>query len=304
MRWILIVLAVVLLVGLAGCASDAGDGVGVELDDDGTDDEAEGDAATDDEPADDGAPDTDGAADDANGTDGDDDATAADGDDVETDDVDDTDGTDDATDDSRDDADDADETDDADDADADTTDEPDEADDADETDDADDADADTTDEPDDADDGTDIDDGDETDDSDTTDADDAETDDATADQQRVAHSLEVSEMNVANVSPEEEYINLENTGDCVLRLGDWQIRDREDGGQVARGLEPFVFPSDYVLDPGQSVTIWTGDGEDTETNLYWGYGVNMWNASGDVIIVMDPDGEHVVEHEYDDQMDD
>lgn len=115
------------------------------------------------------------------------------------------------------------------------------------------------------------------------------------------NAIQVAELNVEGVSPDEEYIVLENTGDEQLDLGNWEIRDRDDGGQVAGGMSPFVFPADFELGAGDTVTIWTGDGENTDSDLYWGYGVNMWSADGDVIILKNADGDRVLEHPYGDQ---
>ncbi len=134
----------------------------------------------------------------------------------------------------------------------------------------------------------------------TDDVDDAD-DPPPADETDATESIEVAELSVAGVSPDEEYIVLENTGDESIDLGEWEIRDREDGGQVAAGMDPFEFPASFELGPDEQVTIWTGEGENTDTDLYWDYGVNMWRADGDVIILINPDGDHVLEYAYGDQ---
>ncbi len=74
-----------------------------------------------------------------------------------------------------------------------------------------------------------------------------------------------------------------------------------DGGQVDRGLSPVRFPSGFVLQSGDRVTIWTGEGTNTNTDLYWGYGVNMWNQERNTVIVNDETGETVLEEPYPDQ---
>ncbi|SER28128.1 outer membrane protein assembly factor BamB family protein [Natrinema salaciae] len=118
-----------------------------------------------------------------------------------------------------------------------------------------------------------------------------------------ADDLAVAGLAVSNVSVDEEHVVLANNGSSELDLGDWMIRDRESGGQVARGLDPFAFPTDYTLEPNATVTVWTGDGTNSETDLYWGYSVHVWNAEGDVVILETPGGERVLEHAYGDQAD-
>lgn len=55
----------------------------------------------------------------------------------------------------------------------------------------------------------------------------------------------------------------------------------------------YEFP-DRVFQTGQTLTLHTGEGTDTETDLYWGAsGSAIWNNNGDTVKVLDPQG-HVV----------
>lgn len=63
-------------------------------------------------------------------------------------------------------------------------------------------------------------------------------------------SIDVAELNVANVPPDEEYIVLENADDADIDLSGWTVRDREDDGRVANGWDPFEFPDGFTLDAG------------------------------------------------------
>lgn len=101
------------------------------------------------------------------------------------------------------------------------------------------------------------------------------TEDAIDDSQSVGDALDVVDMNVADVSPDEEYIVLENTADGPVDLSRFELRDRE-GGQVDGGLSPFSFPSEFILESGETVKITTGEGDPTDNVLYWGYNVNIW----------------------------
>ena len=54
----------------------------------------------------------------------------------------------------------------------------------------------------------------------------------------------------------DEYIIFENTGDTSLDLADWTVQD-ESGATYA-------FPDGSVLDSGETVTLRTGGGDDTQ----------------------------------------
>jgi competence protein ComEC len=88
----------------------------------------------------------------------------------------------------------------------------------------------------------------------------------------------------------DEYVVFENTGDDPLDLSGWTVKD--EVGQT------YTFPDGTTLDPGATVTLHTGSGTDTETDLYWGSGSPIWNNGGDTVIVRTPDGTIVVENSY------
>jgi len=116
-----------------------------------------------------------------------------------------------------------------------------------------------------------------------------------------SYSFNVTGMNVLGDDPDEEYITLNNTEESAVDMTDWTLRDREDGGRVGTNLDPFVFPDGFTLDAGEEVTIWSGEGENDDANLYWNTDVNIWNQTGDTIILRTADGETVLEHDYPDQ---
>jgi len=51
----------------------------------------------------------------------------------------------------------------------------------------------------------------------------------------------------------------------------------------------FTFPS-IILDPGETVTIYSGSGVNTYTKLYWGSSKAIWNNNGDTIFLYDANG--------------
>nr|WP_241966872.1 lamin tail domain-containing protein [Haloplanus aerogenes] len=88
----------------------------------------------------------------------------------------------------------------------------------------------------------------------------------------------------------DEYIILENTGDTAVDLSGWTLAD-------AAG-HTYTFPDGVTLPAGGQVTIHTGSGIDTDTDLYWGQGSAVWNNGGDTVTVRTADGTIVLEEEY------
>lgn len=89
---------------------------------------------------------------------------------------------------------------------------------------------------------------------------------------------------------EDEYVTFRNTGDEALDLSGW-IVENDDG-------QRFVFPDGFTLDAGQNVTVHSGRGSDTETDVYWGATSEVWDDDGDTILVRTADGREVLRESY------
>ena len=59
----------------------------------------------------------------------------------------------------------------------------------------------------------------------------------------------------------------------------------------------YYFP-DRVFQTGQSFTLHTGSGADSQSDLYWGNGAAIWNNDGDTVKVLDPQGYVVASKGY------
>ena len=88
----------------------------------------------------------------------------------------------------------------------------------------------------------------------------------------------------------DEYIVFENTGDEPLDLSGWTVSDEVD--------HTYTFADGVSVDPGAQITLYTGSGSDTTTDVYWGSGSPIWNNGGDTVIVEDADGTIVLEESY------
>lgn len=86
-----------------------------------------------------------------------------------------------------------------------------------------------------------------------------------------------------------EYIRISRQG-STLDLSGWTISD--DSGH------DYSVPNGVSISDGETITLYTGSGHDSETSLYWGSSSAIWNNNGDVIYIEDESGDTVVEYEY------
>lgn len=78
-----------------------------------------------------------------------------------------------------------------------------------------------------------------------------------------------------------EWIRIKNTGTSKKSLNGWTIRDKSN----------HVYRFDgFTLRPGKSVTLHTGSGNDTGSNLYWEQDNYVWNNDGDTARLRDSHG--------------
>ncbi|WP_336329495.1 lamin tail domain-containing protein [Haloarcula sp. CGMCC 1.2071] len=88
----------------------------------------------------------------------------------------------------------------------------------------------------------------------------------------------------------DEYVVFRNAGAEPLEMGGWMVADEAD--------HTYTVPDGFTLEPGDTVTLHTGSGTDTDTDLYWGSGRPIWNNGGDTVTVTDADNETVLERSY------
>ncbi|WP_206662558.1 DUF4350 domain-containing protein [Halorubrum sp. BOL3-1] len=88
---------------------------------------------------------------------------------------------------------------------------------------------------------------------------------------------------------QDEYVSFVNQGDETVDLDGYVVDDEVDNSYTFSGVS---------VDPGATITLYTGTGDDTDDTVYWGRGNGVWNNGGDTVSVTDPDGNLVVEHSY------
>ncbi|AKB78916.1 Competence-like protein [Methanosarcina horonobensis HB-1 = JCM 15518] len=90
------------------------------------------------------------------------------------------------------------------------------------------------------------------------------------------------EVYVSDLNLQEEWVEITNEGSSSVSLVGWKIED--EGSK-----HTYVFPS-CTLDSQATVTLYTGEGTNTATELYWGSGSPIWNNDGDTAYLYDESG--------------
>ncbi len=89
-------------------------------------------------------------------------------------------------------------------------------------------------------------------------------------------------VNSDTVDPLDEYVSIKNYGYSATDLTDWYIRDD--------GPNRYNFPDNFNIARNQTVRLWTKEGVNTATDLYWGSAVEVWNDSSDCAWLRDNSG--------------
>mgnify|MGYP001184978899 CR=1 FL=1 len=86
------------------------------------------------------------------------------------------------------------------------------------------------------------------------------------------------------LDPNAELIVIANRSGDAVDLTGWGVKDET-------ATHRFAFPSGFRLAAGASVTVHTGCGSPSATDLYWcNEGSAIWNNDGDTAFLLDPDG--------------
>jgi competence protein ComEC len=125
---------------------------------------------------------------------------------------------------------------------------------------------------------------------DTPDDTDSESDEPTAEAGLTIAEIHADAAGDDRDNLNDEYVVFENAGTDTLDLSGWTIED--EAGQR------YTVPDGFELAAGETVTLYTGSGTSTPTELYWGSGSPIWNNDGDTVIVTNANGERVLAESY------
>jgi micrococcal nuclease len=89
----------------------------------------------------------------------------------------------------------------------------------------------------------------------------------------------------------DEFVVIANEGADAVPLAGWGLRDESASHR-------FTFPA-ATLDPGEAITVHSGCGTASDTDLYWCVaGSAVWNNDGDTVFLVDPAGNVAVSRSY------
>jgi micrococcal nuclease len=81
-----------------------------------------------------------------------------------------------------------------------------------------------------------------------------------------------------------EWVTFRNDGPGPIDLGGWVLKDESASHR-------YTFPTGFVLFTGETVTVYSGCGQDTSKNLYWcNKGSAIWKNDGDTAFLLNPSG--------------
>jgi len=87
----------------------------------------------------------------------------------------------------------------------------------------------------------------------------------------------------------DEFICFQNSDGSAADLTEWHVRDQYGNR--------YTFPP-FTLAGGAYVRLHTGVGNNSNTDLYWGYPYAVWNNSSDVVYLYDQDWLLVERYQY------
>jgi micrococcal nuclease len=103
---------------------------------------------------------------------------------------------------------------------------------------------------------------------------------------RSSYTLTISQFNYDaegndNENLNGEFITFTNEGNTSIDMTDWMVLDESNN--------EYFFPS-FTLGNESSVTLFTGSGSNSQTELYWGLTNSVWNNKGDELFLRDSQG--------------
>jgi len=94
-------------------------------------------------------------------------------------------------------------------------------------------------------------------------------------------------LKIIAVNKRAEYVTIQNLGSEPVNLRGWTLVSE-------RGNQAWTVPFDFMLQPGATIRIHSGVGQNDESNLYSGFDGNIWRDDlPDPAVLLDPSGVEV-----------
>ena len=108
----------------------------------------------------------------------------------------------------------------------------------------------------------------------------------------VVERIEADPPGDDTLDPNAEYAVVANRSDGEVDLTGWVLKDETASHR-------FAFAAGFTLPAGATVTVRTGCGSPTATDLFWcNQGSAVWNNDGDTAFLLDPNGNVVDSRSY------
>jgi len=88
----------------------------------------------------------------------------------------------------------------------------------------------------------------------------------------------------------DEYVTLKNTGDRLIDMTGWSLSNKLN--------DAFTFPDGFDLPGGATVTVYTGCGVNTTTELYWCSPHPVWANNSDRAVLKTASGTIIDQYAY------
>lgn len=102
--------------------------------------------------------------------------------------------------------------------------------------------------------------------------------------------MQVNAPGIDDWHKNQEYLVFTNAGSNPLELSGWEVHN--EAGHTYR------FPDGFVLDSGETTTLHSGNGDDTDSDLYWDSERAIWKNGSDTVTVKNADGDVILEKSY------
>ncbi len=93
---------------------------------------------------------------------------------------------------------------------------------------------------------------------------------------------------ITNASWVDECVEISNLGEFAQDLTGWTLKDEQN--------HTYAFPESLVLEPGETVMVHTGVGNDSAIDLYCNMGNPIWNNAGDLATLIDNAGKVISQY--------